>query len=334
MCLMLEKLIYHLLRNQLIIALLVVVVGWFMYEIRGILVAIFVAYILMAAHLPLVTFLRKYRVPKIFAILVPYLASVTLLVLIIIPLVPFFVSQIQALFFNFASYLDATAKLVGITIDPNQVENLMISEVNNLGKNAFSLTSRAFGGLFSIVTIMVVSFYLLIDNERIKHVIAKLVPAKSHKRAMETYTQIEAKLGAWLRGQLVLSFSIGALTWVVLTVLGIDFAFPLAVIAGILEVVPTIGPIISAIPAVVVALAVSPTMALIVVAAYILIQFLENNILVPKIMEKAVGLNPIVVIIGVMIGAKIMGVVGALLSVPFIAMAVIIFKAIKNSSEA
>ena len=101
---------------------------------------------------------------------------------------------------------------------------------------------------------------------------------------------------------------------------------PLAVIAGLLEIVPTIGPIIAAIPAIIVALNISFPMALIVGVAYFLIQLLENNILVPRIMQRAVGLNPIVIIIGIIIGGKLLGVPGALLAIPFISLLVVIYR--------
>ena len=140
-------------------------------------------------------------------------------------------------------------------------------------------------------------------------------------------------MGAWFRGQIVLSFSIGFLTWISLLILGLPFALPLALLAGILEIVPTIGPIISAIPAVIIALNISPTMALLVVLLYIIIQLLENNILVPRIMEKAVGLNPIVIILGVIIGSKLMGIAGALLAVPFISLVVVVISSVRDNKR-
>jgi len=140
---------------------------------------------------------------------------------------------------------------------------------------------------------------------------------------------VEDKLGAWLRGQIVLSLAIGVITWFVLTILGIPFALPLAILAGFLEIIPTIGPIIAAIPAVIVAFAISPFMGLVVMLAYVGIQVAENNILVPKIMQKAVGLNPVVILVAILIGANLMGIIGALLSIPLVSAAIIIFRAYK-----
>ncbi|MDO8515232.1 MAG: AI-2E family transporter, partial [bacterium] len=107
-------------------------------------------------------------------------------------------------------------------------------------------------------------------------------------------------------------------TWLGLTIIGVPQAFPLAIIAGALEIIPTLGPILSAIPALIVALTISPTLTIFVIIFYIVIQQLENQFVVPKVMQQAVGLNPIIIIIGVMIGGNLMGILGALLVIPFL----------------
>jgi predicted PurR-regulated permease PerM len=104
------------------------------------------------------------------------------------------------------------------------------------------------------------------------------------------------------------------------------FALPLAVLAGLFEIVPTVGPIISAVPAIVVGLTISPNMAIIIIVSYIFIQMIENHLLVPRIMQRAVGLNPVIVIIGVIVGNTLLGIPGALLSVPFISLLFLIYK--------
>ena len=144
--------------------------------------------------------------------------------------------------------------------------------------------------------------------------------------------RVDDKLGNWLRGQIVLSICIGVMSWIGLMLIGMPFALPLALIAGFLEIVPTLGPILSAIPAVIVALTISPTLAVGVLVLYILIQLTENHIIVPKIMQHAVGLNPVVIILGIMIGANLMGLVGALLSIPFISFVILLFRSINQES--
>ncbi len=278
----------------------------------------------MAAVLPSVEFLQRKKFPKVFAVLIPYLAIITAIFLLIIPLVPFIAEQIQSLFTKFPQFIDSSAKTFGFQIDKSQLQQYVNSEFSSLSSNAIDFTTKIFGGFFSIITIFVVSFYLLMYSDAFKKFMANLFHDGSRAYIEKTLDQVNEKLGAWLRGELLLMLAIGFASWVGLTILGLPFALPLALLAGLLEIVPTLGPILSAVPAVIIALTISPTMALTVVVLYMLIQALENQLLVPKIMEKAVGLNPVLVILSVMIGANLMGIAGALLSIPFVSFIIVI----------
>lgn len=326
---MTHPLLKYLAKNQFITALLIIAVCWAIYTLRFILIGLFFSYIIMAALSTPVEFLRKKRLPKYLAVTITYVFTIILLVSLIIPIVPFFASQIYSLLVRFPTYIDESAHVLGIKADPSQINTIISSEVGTISQNALDFTQKFFGGVFSLLTIIVVSFYLLIDRERIRKNLSDLFPSEYHRHAEATINQIEEKLGAWLRGQILLSLFIGVMSWTALTILGLEFALPLALIAGILEIAPTIGPILSAIPAIIVTLTVSPTMVIIVIFIYIVIQMIENNFLVPRIMERAVGLHPLIIIIGIIIGGELMGVIGALLSVPFISMLVIIFRSFK-----
>lgn len=278
----------------------------------------------MAAVLPMVEFLQKKKFPKIFAVLIPYLGIVIAIFLLVVPLVPFIAEQIQSLATKFPQYIDRTATAFGFTIDKSYMQNYLGNEFDTLGRNAVDFTTKVFGGIFSVITIFVVSFYLLMYSDAFKKFLANLFHDGSREYIHRTLDQVNEKLGAWLRGEIVLMVFIGLFSWVGLTILGLPFALPLALLAGLLEIVPTLGPILSAIPAVIVAFTVSPTMAITVIVLYMLIQALENQLLVPKIMQKAVGLNPVVVILSVMTGANLMGVAGALLAIPFVSFMVVL----------
>ncbi|MBU4332000.1 AI-2E family transporter, partial [Patescibacteria group bacterium] len=127
---------------------------------------------------------------------------------------------------------------------------------------------------------------------------------------------MQKKIGSWLRGQVILMIIIGILSYIGLLILGVRYALLLALFAGLMEIIPYIGPIFGAVPAVFIALTQSPIKGLLVIVLYLIIQQLENNLIVPKIMKRAVGLNPIVVILVILIGGKIAGIVGALIAVP------------------
>lgn len=316
--------------NQFIAALLFLGLVWFVFEIKGLMVVLFTAFIIMSALLPGVNFLHGKKVPRILAVVLTFVLSLSVIVLLIFPLIPFFITQLEAFFMSFPRYLNNVSSLLHIDINTSEINHNLTSDFNSISRNAFGLTQKIFSGIFSLLTLLVISFYLLLDHERIKRSCINIFAKEKRQHAEETITKIEEKLGAWIRGQLLLSLIIGSTTWIALTLLGIDFALPLALLAGILEIVPTIGPIISAIPAIIIALTISPQTALLVTGVYIIIQALENNLFVPKIMEKAVGLNPIIVIMSVVIGGKILGVVGSLLAVPFVSCLIILFSALRE----
>lgn len=328
---MIKNFFNFLLKNQFIAGILFIAVVWLLFVLRGILLAFFISYIIMAALSPMVDALRRQRIQKTVAVVLTFFTFVALFLLLILPLVPFLITQIQQLFKSFPIYLDQAASILGVSIDAKSISQLIPPE--KLGDNAFALAGGVFGSVFSILTILALSFYLLLDYDGFKTSIASLFPKKYRDEAANLVTQINDKLGAWLRGQIVLSLTIGCFTWIILTVLHMPFALPLAVLAGLLEIVPTIGPILAAIPAVIVAFTISSNMAIAVIVAYIILQALENNLLVPRIMQRAVGLNPIAVILGIIIGGQLLGIMGALLSVPFISLIVVIFKNVREQLE-
>jgi predicted PurR-regulated permease PerM len=287
----------------------------------------------MAAVLPAVEYLQRKKFPKVIAVLIPYLGIITAIFLLILPLIPFFTEQIQSLIVNLPVFLDRSASALGLTVNPDQIEQYLTSELGSLGHNAVNLTSKVFGGIFSVITIMVVSFYLLMYSDAFKKSMANLFHNGSREYIHKMIDRVNEKLGAWARGEVILMLFIGTFSWIGLTLLGLPYALPLALMAGLLEVIPTLGPIIAAIPAVIVALTISPTMALTVIVLYMLIQALENQLLVPKVMQKAVGLNPVVVILSIMIGANLMGVAGALLAIPFVSFIIVIINSLDKIEE-
>lgn len=327
---MLQRIYDYLLKNQVIFALCIIFFAWFVIQIREIILSLFLSYIIMAAILPIVTYLRKKKVPKSLAVFIPYFTITLLLVMLIIPIVPFVLDQLKALVLGFPKYLNETAGIFGVKVDLHQVQSYVNSQINTISSNAIGVTTTVFGGIFTIITIFIVSLYLLLYNDSFKKHFSRLFPRGQQEKALTTVGLINEKLGAWLQGQIILSLSIGLLTWIALMVLNFPFSLPLAILAGVLEIVPTLGPTLAAIPAVIVALTISPTMALVIIITYVLIQALEGQLLVPKIMERAVGLNPIAVILGVTIGANLMGIVGALLSIPFISFIIVIYKSVEE----
>lgn len=325
--------VLYLLKNQVLAALIVIAAAWFIFQIKGIIVAIFVSYIIMAALYPLVSILMRRKLSKALSVFIVFVTFLLFFILLIIPLIPFFVTQISSFLVSFPNYLRELSPIIGLHIDPREAQSAVNSQLTNIGGNALEVGGRVFGGFFSLITALVVSFYLLLEHDNINKRAVALFPSQHHKKVLQIIEKIEDKLGSWLRGQLFLSVTIGVITWIALTIAGIPYALPLALMAGLLEIIPTVGPIIAAVPAIIVALSISPTMAIIVAAIYIVLQLLENHVLVPRIMSKAVGLNSLVVLLGIIIGTKLLGIPGALLSVPFISLVTVIYNAVRTTND-
>lgn len=325
---MIKSILNYLNKNQFVAGIALVGFLLVLYNIKETILVLFVAYIIVAALNPAVVFLRRKGVPKSLAVLLTFFTTLTLFIVLIAPLVPFFVAQIQQLGRSFPYYLDQAGEAVGIRFELGELGRLIPPQ--EIGENAFALAGGVFGGFFTIISTVAISFYLLLSYESAKSGVSKWFSLKHQKRVEETIEMVNTKLGAWLQGQFLLSLIIGVMTYVSLSILQVPFALPLAVLAGLFEIIPTVGPIIASIPAIIVALTISPNMALIIIGLYIVLQLIENHLLVPRIMQRAVGLNPVIVIIGVIVGGKLLGVAGALLSVPFISLMVILAKNIDN----
>lgn len=290
---------------------------WAIYLIRDLLLILFVAIILMSALSPLVSFFTKLKLPKALGIAITYIIIIAVVVGLLLSILPPLVEETSRFIVTLPPLLGQLFNITGID------KSVFQSQLTTLSKNVFSITLAVFDNLLTIIFLMVITFYLLLERDNLENRLSLLFVGRE-ERVRKSIVQIEDKLGAWLRGQLLLSLIIGVLSYIGLTILNVPYVLPLAVIAGVLEVVPVIGPIISAIPAVLIALTISPILSLGVVAVYFIIQQLENHLIVPQVMKRAVGLNPLVVILAIAIGSRLLGIVGALLAVPIAAVLQII----------
>lgn len=282
---------------------------WIIFLIRDLLIILFVALIFVSTLSPLVNFFVRLKLPKALSIAVTYLIIIAIVGGLIFSILPPLIEQSSRLIITSPPLL---AQFFNIT---NIDKSVFQSELTTLSKNLFSVTLSIFDNLLTIIFLLVITFYLLLEQENLEKHFAALFKGRE-ERISRLITQIEEKLGAWLRGQLILSFIIGLLSYIGLTILNIPYALPLSLIAGIMEVVPVIGPIISALPAVFIALTISPILSIGVAAMYFIIQQMENHLIVPQVMKRAVGLNPLVVILAIAIGSRLLGISGALLAVP------------------
>ncbi len=293
----------------------------FLWVVRDIVVIILLALVLSSALEPVVDWLSRHKIPRTVSVLGVYIILIGLVVLIISLMAPLVVDQFQVLKDNLPQYTaDFQARYPGLSsmiggADLGSIVKTLFA--GGGGTDAlFSRTVGFFNGLFAVISVLVISFYLVAADRGMKHFIHDIVPTAQQKVVMTLIQKVQRKMGLWVVGQLILSIFIFALTYIGLSILGIKYALFLAIIAGLLEVVPYVGPFLSAIPAIFFALIQSPALVIGVIVMYIVIQKTEGYVLVPKIMEKTVGTSPLVVILALLVGFKLAGILGLLLAVP------------------
>ena len=174
--------------------------------------------------------------------------------------------------------------------------------------------------------VLVLTFYMVVEEDNARRFVKSLAPVEYQPFLAQLFTKMQKKIGAWLRGQIVLAVVIGIASYIGLTILGVPYALVLALIAGLFEVVAYVGPIFATIPAAIIGFSVSPLMGVLVIILYLVIQQLEGNVLVPKIMQRVTGLNPIISIVALLIGVKLGGIMGAIFAIPIATMVSVILE--------
>jgi predicted PurR-regulated permease PerM len=307
-----------------------IVLLFVLYRARGILLLAYVSALFAMGISPLVQIIERKRLlpigprlPRWLAILIIYAAIIAAIVMIGLIVVPPLVEQAEELWRTLPAKIDqAQAQLVrlGILRRPitlgEAVQQTPASGGTAAVSTIFGAVRNVLGGVFGIVTLVLLTFYMLVDSQLIFNFFVRLFPRRERARVTAILGTVTSKVSAWLGGQLLLALIIGLTSAVGLGLMGVPFFYVLALISAVGELIPMVGPILSAIPAILVAASVSPGLAVGVAVFFIVQQQLENTVLVPKIMGRQVGLSAVTVIIALGVGSQLLGVVGAILSVP------------------
>ncbi len=310
---------------------------WALWVLRDLVLVIITAVILASSIEPAVKFLGKYRIHRIPAVLGVYVSLAGLLVGLFFAFVPPVVDEL----IDFSQKLPTVAQELNLNIfsentsafkkgetfisqiaegAPVQELFATLSKISSSSKGFAGAVGSVFGGLFSFVLIVVLSFYFAMQERGIENFLRIVVPSSREDYAIDLWERSKAKIGKWMQGQLLLGVLIFVLVYLGLTIFGIPYALLLALFAGILELIPVFGPIIAAIPAVALAFSTGgTTLALIIVVFYLLVQQFESNLIYPLVVRKIVGVPPILVILALIIGFQLAGFLGILISVPVVA---------------
>jgi predicted PurR-regulated permease PerM len=319
---------------------LAVIVLWTAFLIRDILLLIYVSGLLAMGFSPIVRLIERQKVlpigtrrfPRWLAILVLYVVILGTVVGIAAMILPPLVDQAQALwkalpgmFERGEDFLIARGVLTERLTWRQAVEQAPLPGGGEAFGTIFTAISGVIGGLFGLVTILILTFYFLVEAGQLRRTLLGLFHRDERTRVAIASREITVKVSAWLGGQLLLAAIIGATSAIGLWLLGIPFFYVLALISAVGELIPVVGPILAAIPAIAVAGSVSFQKVLLVTIFFVLQQQFENHVLVPKVMERQVGVSAVTVILALLIGGKLMGITGAILAVPTAAILQVVF---------
>jgi predicted PurR-regulated permease PerM len=308
------------------------------YYLRDIMLVVLLAIIIASAVEPGTQWFLRRGVPRILAVLFLYSTAVMFLVgvfyFLFLPLLnqsatflstlPGYLGQLQVWnplqsndFLSSNSAIEGFSKNFSLA----QIVNQINSTISNLSNGFFSTASTFFGGVLSFLLVIVLSFYLSVESDGVGNFLRIVTPTKNEKYILGLWKRSQHKIGLWMQGQVILAVIVAMLVFLGLTLLRIDNALLLAVLAGIFEIIPIFGPILAAIPAITLALVTNGmASALTVIGLYIIVQQFENQLIYPLVVRKIVGVPPLVSILALIIGGKLAGFVGLLISVPMATM--------------
>ena len=306
--------------------ILILLALWLLYLVLDVLALVFIAVIVTSAMDPLVDFFQQKKIPRSATVLGLFLVLFLLIGLAISFIVSPMISQFQDFSQNFPSYFQSVEvsfahlteyfQAKNINIDLQQLVSNFTGAFSNFSRNIFSQTVGVFSGFISVIVVFSLAFYMTVEEDGIKKFIVSVSPDRYKRYAADLSSRIKEKIGKWMLGQLFLMLIIFVLDAVGLYLIGVPYALILGIFAGVLEIVPYVGPIISAVPGVILGFLISPTVGFLAILVYLIAQQLESNLIVPQVMKKAVGLNPVATIIALLVGARLGGVLGAIISIP------------------
>lgn len=308
-------------------AILVIVGVVVLYLLSDVVIIVLLSVVIASAVQPFVNWFVAKGGPRILGVLILYTLFVGVLATVSSLVLPSVLADLS----NLTSYLPKVTQEISSSLDtvqqgaPRYFD--FVSELQNIlevlagylqqfSQSALNLAVSAFGGFFSFIAILVISFYMAVMKDGVPTFLAAVVPERYEAYVNDLWQRVEVKVGFWLQGQLLLALVVGLFVYIGLVLLGVKFALVFAILAMFLEMLPVAGPVLAAVPAVLIAFLQDPTLGLWTAVMFFAVQQAENHLLVPLVLGKTTGLNPVVVILSILIGWKLAGIVGALLGVP------------------
>ncbi|NQV93187.1 AI-2E family transporter, partial [Candidatus Kaiserbacteria bacterium] len=328
-----KQLVVNITTGTMVRSILLVLLVVALFYLRNLVLVILTAIVIASAIEPATRWFVRYKFPRLVAVMIVYLLFLSFLLGFFYFFLPPVLSEVINFLAILPSYLDAfdssspfqesvflgTQSVVDTLSITNVVTELR-ALFSNVSESFLATITVVFGGVLSFVLIIVFSFYFAVQETGIDDFIRIVSPVKYQKDLINLWRRSQVKIGLWMQGQLILAAIVGVLVYLGLTILGVKYALLLAVIAAIFELIPVFGPILSAIPAILISFVDGgATTGLLVIGLYIIIQQFENHLIYPLVVTKVVGVPPLLVILALLIGAQLAGFLGIILSVPIAA---------------
>lgn len=315
--------------------------AWYMMDI---LLVILTSVVIASAIEPGARFFEEKRIPRVLGVLLIYASVIVLSALLFVFFFPILLDDTVRLLNNIPEYSNSLAVWnplgnIGLSqinelFSLKQILQSLSSSLSNFTASFFGTVSGLFGGLLSLLLIIVLSFYLAVQKDGVGDFLRIVIPLKYEGYVIGLWRRSQHKIGLWLQGQLLLGVIVGVLTYLGLAILGVENALFLAVIAGVTELIPVFGMVMAFIPAVAVAyFQEGTTLALLVAGLYLIIQQFESHLIYPLVVKKIIGIPPILTIIMLLVGAKLAGFLGVMLSVPLAAVLVEVLSDIEKKKH-
>ncbi len=298
----------------------------FLYIVRDILGLVFAALFLATLIRPAAVYFSERKVPKGVTVVVIYILLIGFALLSIGSILPVLRQQglhlLNTAGQSWGAFSDGVAAVREFTTQYGLSDNFQAgieslqAQLTDLTKGLFTTVTDVLTGLIALAAVLVMAFYMVVQEKDARQAFHAFVPTEYQELIGHILHRLQEQMGRWLLGQLALCVVIGVMYFVGLSVLGFESSLVLALFAAFTESIPYLGPILGAIPVLIVGASISPLIGILSLFLVIGIQQLEGHVIVPKVMQRAVGLNPLASIIALLIGAKLFGIVGALLAIP------------------
>lgn len=311
---------YEISLKTILSAVGVLALLWIVIQLKSLFIALFIALILCLTLEPLIAKLSSRRIPRTLGVVSVFLALVGIFGGVLTYSFTSLVAQLGVFLFRLPLLLESVMERIWPLPLTDQVREELFSQLTGLSTGLLNTTLNSAAAIYSnsifILSILFFAFYLLLDWPNILDRFIKLFNRPMRGRVEVVINRVEVQLGGWVRAKLISMAIVGMLSFAGLFILGVEYALPLALIAAVLEIVPLLGPIIAAVPALAVGFASSPWLGLGILALYVVIQQLESNVIIPQVMRKATGFSPLVTLILLFVGGELFGAVGVILALP------------------